>query len=61
MAVEPLIFELSRSGRRGVQFPPADVPATPVPDGLRRTSLDWPEVSEIDVVRHYTRVSQKNH
>ena len=23
--------------------------------------LDWPEVSEIDVVRHYTRVSQKNH
>ena len=29
--------------------------------GLVRTKLDWPEVSEIDVIRHYTRVSQKNH
>ena len=61
MAVEPLIFELSRSGRRAVQFPPADVPTTPIPESIRRTHLDWPEVSEIDVIRHYTRVSQKNH
>ena len=61
MAVEPLIFELSRPGRRGVQFPPADVPATEIPAHLRRDGLDWPEVSEIDVVRHFTRVSQKNH
>jgi glycine dehydrogenase subunit 2 len=61
MAVEPLIFELSRPGRRGVQFPPADVPTTEVPADLRRDHLDWPEVSEIDVVRHFTRVSQKNH
>lgn len=61
MAVEPLIFELSRSGRRGVRFPPADVPTTEIPSNLRRHRLDWPEVSEIDVVRHFTRVSQKNH
>ena len=26
-----------------------------------RERLDWPEVSEIDVIRHYTRLSQKNH
>jgi glycine dehydrogenase subunit 2 len=61
MAVEPLIFELSRPGRRGVQFPAADVPTTEIPADLRRERLDWPEVSEIDVVRHFTRVSQKNH
>jgi glycine dehydrogenase subunit 2 len=61
MAVEPLIFELSRPGRRGVQFPPADVPKSVIPPEIRRHRLDWPEVSEIDVVRHYTRVSQKNH
>ena len=61
MAVEPLIFELSCPGRRGVQFPPADVPTTELPSHLRRDRLDWPEVSEIDVIRHYTRVCQKNH
>src|SRR5204863_9780777 len=47
--------------RRGVRFPAPDVPEAPIPEHLKRTSLDWPEVSEIDVIRHYTRVSQKNH
>ncbi len=61
MAVEPLIFELSKPGRRGVRFPAPDVPETPLPPELRRDDLEWPEVSEIDVVRHYTRLSQKNH
>ena len=61
MAVEPLIYELSRSGRRGVRFPDADVPETHIPAGIVRESLDWPEVSEIDVIRHFTRASQKNH
>jgi glycine dehydrogenase subunit 2 len=61
MAVEPLIFELSKPGRRGVRFPEPDVPETPLPEGLIRERLDWPEVSEIDVIRHYTRLSQKNH
>ena len=56
-----MIFELSKPGRRGVRFPEADVPATPLPDELLRDDLDWPEVSEIDVIRHYTRLSQKNH
>ena len=61
MAVEPMIFELAKSGRRGVRFPAPDVPVTELPEELTRASLDWPEVSEIDVIRHYTRVSQKNH
>jgi glycine dehydrogenase subunit 2 len=61
MAVEPLIFELGKSGRRGVKFPSPDVPETPLPAELRRESLSWPEVSEIDVIRHYTRLSQLNH
>src|SRR6476659_10154318 len=61
MAVEPLIFELSKSGRRGVRFPQPDVPDSPVPAALQRERLDWPEVSEIDVIRHFTRLSQKNH
>ena len=61
MAVEPLIFELSKPGRRGVRYPEPDVPETPLPEGMMRERLDWPEVSEIDVIRHYTRLSQKNH
>lgn len=61
MAVEPMIYELSKSGRRAVRFPASDVPTADLPAELQRQSLDWPEVSEIDVIRHYTRVSQKNH
>lgn len=61
MAVEPLIFELSKSGRRAVRFPAPDVPETALPADLARESLHWPEVSEIDVIRHFTRLSQKNH
>lgn len=58
---EPLIYELSRPGRRGVRFPDLDVPAAPLPENLTREDLPLPEVSEVDVVRHYTRLSQWNH
>lgn len=61
MAVEPTIFELSEPGRRGVVFPPPDVPDAGLPAGMQRESLQFPEASEIDVVRHFTRMSQKNH
>lgn len=61
MAVEPLIFELSKPGRRAVRFPAPDVPETDLPAELMREELNWPEASEIDVVRHFTRLSQKNH
>ncbi len=61
MSVESLIFELSKSGRRGTTVPQVDVPETEIPADLVRKDLGLPEVSEIDVIRHYTRLSQKNH
>jgi glycine dehydrogenase subunit 2 len=64
-AAEPLIFERSRKGRRGFQLPALDVPEQPldglVPDSLRRDSIeDEVEVSEVDVIRHFTRLSKLN-
>ncbi|MGI8485287.1 MAG: aminomethyl-transferring glycine dehydrogenase subunit GcvPB, partial [Thermomicrobiales bacterium] len=61
MAVEPLIFELSKSGRRAITYPTPGVTETTIPGSLLRDELNWPEVSEIDVIRHFTRLSQKNH
>src|SRR5690349_24677426 len=61
MAVEPLIFELSKAGRHGTTVPEVDVPQVEIPAALCRDALGLPEVSEIDVIRHYTRLSQKNH
>ena len=58
---EPLIFELSSPGRRAVTLPALDVPPAPLPDGLVREELNLPEVSQIDVVRHYVHLSQLNH
>ncbi len=58
---EPLIFEVSRKGRQGVSLPACDVPETPIPSHLCRSELSLPEVSEIDVVRHYVRLSQLNY
>jgi len=57
---EPVIFELSRPGRTAVsQQPPAA--QAEVPEGLRRRSRPLlPEVSELQAVRHYTRLSQLN-
>ena len=58
---EPLIFELSVPGRRGVELPPLDVPEAELPpDEYLRDDLPLPEVSEVDVVRHFTRLSQLN-
>jgi glycine dehydrogenase subunit 2 len=57
---EPLIFELSQAGRGATaQQPPlagADIPAA----FRRRSRLPLPEVSELQAVRHYTRLSQMN-
>ena len=58
---EPTIYELSSSGRQGVRFPDPDVPQSPLPPEFRRKDLPLPEVSEVDVVRHFTRLSQKNY
>jgi len=63
---EALIFEKGSPGRVGYSLPPMDVPETKihnlVPPSLQRKELpDLPEVSEIDVVRHFLRLSQWNY
>jgi glycine dehydrogenase subunit 2 len=65
-AYDKLIFELSAPGRVGYSLPDPDVPvsdpAALLPSGhLRQTPPELPEVSEVDVVRHYTRLSQLNY
>jgi glycine dehydrogenase subunit 2 len=59
------IFERSRPSRRAWSLPGSDVDAPAleelVPEGLRRSRRPrLPEVSELDLVRHYTRLSQRN-
>lgn len=58
---EPLLCEMSSQGRQGVRFPQPDVPLSPLPEGLTRQDLPMPELYELDVVRHFTRLSQLNH
>jgi glycine dehydrogenase subunit 2 len=60
MTDTPLLFEESAEGRRGFSLPKPGVPETPVPENLRRNSLELPELSEAQVVRHFTRLSRKN-
>jgi len=59
---ESLIYELSAPGRCGVVLPESDVPQAALPpEELLRDDLFLPEVSEIDIVRHYLHLSQLNH
>ncbi len=62
---EPLLFERSRPGRVGYALPPLDVPAVDpaalLPEGSVRDDLPGlPELSEVDVLRHFTRMSTWN-
>ncbi len=61
---EQLLFEVSRSGRRAHALPPLDVPDPPDgsidPRHLRDRIEGFPELSETEVVRHYTRLSRLN-
>jgi glycine dehydrogenase subunit 2 len=58
---EPVIFELSAPGRRAPGHAPANPPAADLPGQvLRRETPLLPEVSELQVVRHFTRLSQLN-
>ncbi len=59
--IEKTVFELSAEGRTGFQFPDLDVPSYELPQDFLRQQLPLPEMSEIDVVRHFTRISQKNY
>ena len=64
---EQLIFERSQPGRAGFSLPPLDVDETPleeiIPRELQRDDAlaGMPEVSEVDVIRHFTRISTWNY
>ena len=58
---EPTIYELSSPGRTGVIYPEPDVELSPLPEGLVRQDLPLPELSELDVVRHFTNISTLNY
>ena len=62
---EPLIFEQGSPGRRGFQLPPLDVPAGPMTqwipsEFLRSVPPALPELSELEVVRHFMRLAHLN-
>ncbi|MHB9025919.1 MAG: aminomethyl-transferring glycine dehydrogenase subunit GcvPB [Armatimonadota bacterium] len=58
---EPLLYEISRPGRMGASLPALDVPPAPLPAECEREALPLPELAEVDVVRHYVRLSQQNY
>lgn len=63
---QSLIFELSKPGRVGYSIPNLDVPEVNVEsiipsDYLRTEEPELPEVSELQIVRHYTALSNRNH
>jgi glycine dehydrogenase subunit 2 len=57
---EPLLWEKGRHGRSGMSLPRRDVEPAPLPDDLVREPPDFPDLSELEVIRHYTRLSQWN-
>lgn len=66
MATVPLIFELSKPGKRAWSFPALDVPAVAVHDVIpagytREQPAALPEVGEVEIVRHFTQLSRLNH
>ncbi|HKL75877.1 MAG TPA: aminomethyl-transferring glycine dehydrogenase subunit GcvPB [Halanaerobiales bacterium] len=63
---EPLIKDYNSEGRTGYTLPELDIPEKEVDDiinddYLRNEAPDLPEVSEVDVVRHYTSLSEMNY
>lgn len=58
---EKTIYEISQPGRKGVTFPEPDVPKTGLPEQFIREELKLPELSELDVVRHFTNISRLNY
>jgi glycine dehydrogenase subunit 2 len=66
MSTIALSFEKSTPGKRAIRFPQPDVPTVDVSavipkEYLRQTPAALPEVSEIEVIRHFTQLSRRNH
>lgn len=57
---EPLLWEKGAAGRSGFSLPKRDVPASDLDDEHKGSRPDFPDLSEVDVVRHFTRLSQWN-
>ncbi len=57
---EPLLWEKGKRGRCAMSLPACDVPEADINADLLIEKVDFPDLSEIDVVRHYTRLSQWN-
>ncbi|GHT00726.1 putative glycine dehydrogenase (decarboxylating) subunit 2 [Synergistales bacterium] len=58
---EALLWERSRAGRLAISIPEQDVPKSDLDPNLVGDAPDLPELSEVDVVRHYTRLSTWNY
>jgi len=57
---EPLLWEKGTKGRCGFSIPRRDVPRAELEESAVNDGPDLPDLSEVDVVRHYTRLSQWN-
>ncbi len=57
---EPLLWEKGKKGRTGFSMPRRDVKQQPVDENLKGSGPDFPDLSEVDIVRHYIRLSQWN-
>jgi glycine dehydrogenase subunit 2 len=57
---EPLLWEKGSTGRTGFSLPRRDVDAVAVDKEVAGNGPDFPDLSELDVVRHFTRLSQWN-
>jgi glycine dehydrogenase subunit 2 len=57
---EPLLWEKGKTGRCAMSIPESDVPRAPLPENCRNADVRFPDLAELDVVRHYTRLSQWN-
>ena len=57
-----LLFELSQPGRRAAAYPACDVPARPLSELLpsKQLASQSPELTEPDVIRHFTNLSTLN-
>jgi glycine dehydrogenase subunit 2 len=55
----PTVYELTVPGRHGIDLPVCDVPLTPLPSDTR-ADCGLPELSQLDVVRHYLALSRRN-
>jgi len=57
---ESLLWEKGKKGRCGFSLPRRDVESSPLDQKLTGEGPDFPDLSEVDIVRHYTRLSQWN-